>query len=232
MSDTDISNMPDTDISDMPDADINQMSDTEKDNDIQDDDILVIQDDDGIDDDDPNYATEIVDSGVIRKTVKRSYIIEEVSNLALFSSLVYLINHTHKFIFCECLHKFPITNLYTCACAYTPTHTYASKYVYSTQSTRVHRLWHPYKYIHSAGDHISINQEDHWNQHKQLDKKEQPKVENWKLRGINKQSIKQTAHKFSVDIEIGKLYWNYLQKNNTAYRHDIRLNFEWRWNWS
>lgn len=84
MSDTDISNMPDTDISDMPDADINQMSDTEKDNDIQDDDILVIQDDDGIDDDDPNYATEIVDSGVIRKTVKRSYIIEEVSNLALF----------------------------------------------------------------------------------------------------------------------------------------------------
>lgn len=70
MSDTDISNMPDTD---MPDTDINQMSDTEKD-DIQ--------------DDDPNFAEEIVDSGVIRKTVKRSYIIEEVSNLVLSTCLL------------------------------------------------------------------------------------------------------------------------------------------------
>lgn len=96
MSDTDISNMPDTDISDMPDADTNQMSDTEKDDDnVQDDDVLIIQDDDGIADDDPNYATEIVDSGVIRKTVKRSYKIEEVSNLALFSHLfTYLIIRT------------------------------------------------------------------------------------------------------------------------------------------
>lgn len=75
MSDTDIANMPDTDISDMPDADIDKMSDTEEKDDNQDD----------IQDDDPNFATEIVDSGVIRKTVKRSYIIEEVSNL-LFST--------------------------------------------------------------------------------------------------------------------------------------------------
>lgn len=76
MSDTDISNVPDTDISDMPDADNNQLSDTEKD----------------IQDDDPNFAEEIVDSGVIRKTVKRSYIIEEVSNLA-FSTCLLMLNY-------------------------------------------------------------------------------------------------------------------------------------------
>lgn len=66
MSDTEIINMPDTDISDMPETDDNKLSDTEKD----------------IQDDDPNFAEEIVESGVIRKTVKRSYIIQEVSNLS------------------------------------------------------------------------------------------------------------------------------------------------------
>lgn len=71
MSDTDISNMPDADISDMPDTDIDKMSDTEKD----------------IQDDDPNFAEEIVESGVIRKTVKRSYIIEEVSILVFSTCL-------------------------------------------------------------------------------------------------------------------------------------------------
>lgn len=79
MSDTDISNMPDTDdISDMPDADIDKMSDTENLDENPDD---KNEDDDKIEDDDPNFAEEIVDSGVIRKTVKRSYIIEEVSIL-------------------------------------------------------------------------------------------------------------------------------------------------------
>lgn len=59
--------MADTDISNMPDTDINKMSDTEENPD--------------------NFAEEIVESGVIRKTVKRSYIIQEVSiSICLFIS--------------------------------------------------------------------------------------------------------------------------------------------------
>lgn len=58
--------MADTDISDMPDSDINNMLDM---------------------DNPDNFAEEIVESGVIRKTVKRSYIIQEVSTSVFFTCL-------------------------------------------------------------------------------------------------------------------------------------------------
>lgn len=70
MADTDISDMPDIDISDMPDTDdINKMSDIENPD---------------------HFAEEIVESGVIRKTVKRSYIIQEVSTPTKFFFLFHL----------------------------------------------------------------------------------------------------------------------------------------------
>lgn len=79
MSDTDISKMPDTDNNDMQDTDM-QDADTHKMSDTE----------DPIDPDDPNFATEIVDSGVItKKTVKRSYIIQEVS-ISVFSICLFI----------------------------------------------------------------------------------------------------------------------------------------------